>query len=183
MSRLKLKSLLLLFGTLFIVGGAAQERLTAPKAKKVPLESSLHGHTRIDNYAWLRDKKDPEVIKYLEAENAYTAAVMKNTEALQKSLYDEMLGRIQETDLSVPYREADYFYYSKTEKGKQYPILARKLKSLEAPEEIYLDLNELAKGHGYFQLGDKDLSPDHRLLAYSTDTNGSELYTTYVKDL
>ena len=183
MSRLKLKSFLLLFGTLFLIRGVAEEKLTPPKAKRVPLESTLHGHARIDNYAWLRDKNDPEVIKYLEAENAYTAAVMKDTEALQKNLYDEMLGRIQETDLSVPYREAGYYYYSKTEKEKQYPILARKLKSLEAREEIYLDLNELAKGHNYFDLGERDLTTDHRLVAYSTDTNGSELYTTYVKDL
>lgn len=152
-------------------------------ARKSPKEIVLHGHKRVDEYAWLRDRKDPEVIKYLEAENAYTAAAMKDTEEFQKKLYDEMLGRIQETDLSVPYRDGDYFYYSRTEKGKQYPLLARKLGSLEAPEQVYLDLNVLAEGKSYFRLGALALSPDHQKVAYSSDTDGSEVHTTYVKDL
>ncbi|MGI8784682.1 MAG: S9 family peptidase [Acidobacteriota bacterium] len=152
-------------------------------ARKTPKEIVLHGHTRIDEYAWLRDRNDPEVIKHLEAENVYTAAAMKDTEDFQKKLYDEMLGRIQETDLSVPYRDGDYFYYSRTEKGKQYPLLARKLGSLEAPEQVYLDLNVLAEGKSYFRLGALALSPDHLKVAYSADTDGSEVHTTYVKDL
>ena len=104
----------------------------------------VHGDRRVDEYFWMRDRTDPEVAAYLEAENAYADAVMKPTEPFQAALYREMLGRIQETDLSVPYREAGYFYYSRTEEGRQYPILCRKQSSLEAPEEVTLDLSDVA---------------------------------------
>jgi oligopeptidase B len=123
------------------------------------------------------------VTAYLEAENAYADAVMKPTEPFQAALYQEMLGRIQETDLSVPYREAGYFYYSRTEEGKQYPILCRKQSSLEAPEEVTLDLNALAEGHKFFSLGACVVSDDGRLLAYSTDLTGFREYTLQVKDM
>ncbi len=152
----------------------------APKHKKV-LE--IHGDRRIDPYYWLRDRDNPDVIEYLKAENAYTQAKMQHTEALQQRLYDEMLGRIQETDLSVPYRYGDYFYYSRTEAGKAYGIYCRKQESLEAPEEVLLDSNQLAEGHEFFDLGDYEISPNHHILAYSTDTNGSEKYTLVLKDL
>src|SRR5437867_12022669 len=120
----------------------------------------------------MRDKTDPEVAAYLEAENAYAAAVMKPTEPFQTALYQEILGRIQATDLSVPYREGGYFYYSRTEEGKQYPILCRKKKSREAPEEVTLDLDALAEGHKFFSLGAYVVSDDGSLLAYSTDLTG-----------
>ena len=107
----------------------------------------------MDNYFWLRDKKNPEVKAYLEAENAYTDAVMKPTEAFQKRLYDEMLGRIKETDVDVPYKKGNYFYYSRTEAGKQYQIRCRKKGSLDAPEEVVLDVNELAKGQTFMASG------------------------------
>jgi oligopeptidase B len=155
----------------------------APVAKVVPQKLTKHGDTRIDPYHWLRDKSRPEVLEYLRAENRYTEAVMKPTEPLQEKLYQELLGRIKETDLSVPERIGDFYYYSRTVKGQQYPILCRKRGSLEGAEEVLLDLNALAKGHKYFRLGASKASPDHRLLAYSTDTTGAEAYTLVVKDL
>ncbi len=156
---------------------------TPPVATVIPQKLVKHGDTRIDNYFWLRDKSNPAVIDYLKAENAYTEAVMKPTEPLQEKLYQEILGRIKQTDLSVPERIDDFYYYSRTEQGKQYPILCRKKGNLQAPEEVLLDLNELAKGHTYFRLGASRVSPDHRLLAYSTDTSGAEVFTLVVKDL
>ena len=120
---------------------------------------------------------------YLDAENAYTDAFMKETAPLQEKLYDEMLGRIQETDLSVPYRKGDYFYYSRTEEGKQYPIYCRKHGSLDAPEEVTLDLNELAKGERFMARGDYEVSDDGNLLAYTLDNTGFREYTLHVKDL
>ena len=155
----------------------------APVAKKIPKEEITNGDKRIDDYFWLREKKNPEVMKYLEAENAYADAFMKPTEALQQTLYKEMVSHIKETDVNVPYREGDYFYYSRTEKGKQYPIYCRKRESLTAPEEVVLDLNELARGHKYLGLGAYVVSDDGNLLAYSTDTTGYRQYTLQVKDL
>lgn len=151
--------------------------------RKGPREYSLHDITWTDDYAWLRDKESPELIAHLEAENAHTEAAMESTAALRKTLYDEILGRIQQTDLSVPVKEGPYFYYSRTEEGKQYPIYCRKHLSLEAEEEVYLDSNELAAGHEYFQIGVLETSPNHHLLAYSTDIAGDEDYTIRVKDL
>src|SRR5229473_2392960 len=131
----------------------------------------------------MRDKTDPELAAYLEAENAYADAVTKPTEPFQAALYQEMLGRIQETDLSVPYRERGYFYYSRTEEGRQYPIYCRKKGNQDAPEKITLDLNELAKGQKFMALGAYAASDDGNLLAYSTDNTGFRQYTLQVKDL
>lgn len=157
--------------------------LKPPVAKKIPREDSTNGDKRVDNYFWLREKTNPEVIKYLEAENAYADAFMKPTESLQQTLYKEMIGHLKETDVNVPYREGNYFYYSRTEKGKQYSIYARKRETLSAPEEIVLDLNELARGHKYLGLSAYTVSDDGNLLAYSTDTTGYRQYTLQVKDL
>ncbi|MBW4548880.1 MAG: S9 family peptidase [Symplocastrum torsivum CPER-KK1] len=154
-----------------------------PSAKKQPQVLELHGDKRLDDYFWMRDRTNPEVIAYLEAENAYTEAMMQHTEALQASLYNEMLARIKETDLSVPYRKDDYYYYSRTEEGKSYPIYCRKPGSLDAPEQVLLDQNELAKGYEFFNLGVFQASPNHQLLAYSVDTNGAEQYTLFFLDL
>jgi oligopeptidase B len=137
----------------------------------------------MDNYHWLREREDPEVISYLEAENAYTKATMKHTEPLQEKLYQEIKGRIKETDLSVPAKDGDYYYYSRTFEGKQYRTYCRKKGSLEAEEEVLLDINELAEGYDYFRIGPMARSPDHQLLAYGVDTSGSEVYTIRVKDL
>jgi oligopeptidase B len=154
-----------------------------PRAKIVPKEIASHGDTRIDNYFWLRDRSDPDVIPYLEAENRYTEEVMAPTKPLQESLYQEILGRIQETDVSVPVKRDDYFYYTRTEEGKAYAIHCRKQRSPAAPEEILLDGNILAEGQKYFRLGNFAVSPDHQLLAYSADLEGDEAYTIQVKHL
>ncbi|MEO8726761.1 MAG: oligopeptidase B, partial [Acidobacteriaceae bacterium] len=136
--------------------------LTPPLAKKLPTSNSTHGSSHTDDYAWLRDKANPEVAQYLEAENAYADAVMQPTASLQQQLYTEMLGHIQETDDSVPYRKGDYFYYSRTEQGKQYPILCRKYKSPggDVPEQIILDVNQLAEGQPFMALGASEISDD-----------------------
>src|SRR5215467_1141048 len=154
-----------------------------PAAKKVPKVTEINGHKMVDNYFWLRDKKNPEVKAYLEVENVYTDAVMKSTEAFQKKLYDEMLSRIKETDVEVPYKEGGYFYYVRTEAGKQYPIRCRKKGSMDAPEEVVLDLNELAKGQAFMSVAAYSVSDDGNLLAYTTDNTGFRQYTLAVKDL
>ena len=156
---------------------------TPPVTAKVPHVTQIHGHTRHDDYFWLREKSDPAVMEHLKSETAYTEAVMKPTQVLQTTLYDEILSHIKQTDLSVPYRKGEYFYYSRTEEGKQYPIYARKRGGLDAPEEIVLDLNVLARGHSYFGLGAYKISDDGHLLAYSTDTTGYRQYTLRVRDL
>jgi oligopeptidase B len=157
--------------------------LTPPTAKQNPEFLELHGDKRVDNYFWMRDLENPEVTAYLEAENDYTNTVMQPTEALQKQLYEEMLSHIKETDLSVPIRKDDYYYYSRTEEGKAYAIHCRKKGSLDADEEILIDENELAEGEDFFSLGIFAVSPNHKILAYSVDTNGSERYQLYFVNL
>jgi oligopeptidase B len=154
-----------------------------PLARREALEHVVHGDRRVDHYAWLRHKENAEVITHLEAENAYTGAVLKPTEPLQEKLYQEMLGRILQTDLSVPYRLRGYFYFTRTEEGKQYAFHCRRRDSEGAPEELLLDLNQLAAGHSFLGLGSFDVSPDNHVLAYSTDTTGFRQYTLHVKDL
>ncbi len=154
-----------------------------PLARTIPKKDTLHGDTRVDDYYWLREKTNPAVTAYLEAENAYTAAVMKPTEPLQLALYKEMRGRIKEADLSVPYRLGDYWYYMRTRQGEQYPIYCRKKGNLEAEETILLDLNALAQGQPFLGLGAFTVSDDGNLLAYSTDVTGFREYTLHVKDL
>ncbi|HEY7608316.1 MAG TPA: S9 family peptidase, partial [Alphaproteobacteria bacterium] len=154
-----------------------------PAAKRIPKATTTHGDTLVDDYAWLRDKDDPDVRRYLEAENAYTDAAMRPFAGFQEALYKEMLARIKETDLSVPYKEGAYFYYSRTVQGLQYPIFCRKRGSLEAAEAIVLDVNELAKGRPYMDVGPSDMSEDGDLYAYSTDETGFRQYTLVVKDL
>ena len=154
-----------------------------PVAKILPVSDTRHGETRTDNYHWLREKNTPDVTAYLEAENAYTEAFMQPTEDLQTALYDEMLARIQETDLSVPYKQNGYLYYSRTEEGKQYPVYCRTLDEINASEEIILDVNALAEGESFMSVGAFAVSDDNHLLAYSTDNTGFREYTLYIKDL
>ena len=160
-----------------------QRDRTPPIAPKHPTVHQLHGDERIDDYFWLRDRDNPKVIAYLEAENAYTEAMMQQTALLQTTLYEEMLSRIQEDDLSVPYRQGEFYYYTRTETGKAYPIHCRKYQTLDAPEEVLLDQNQLAEGTEYFSLGGFEVSPDHQRLAYSIDTTGAERYTLFFLDL
>ena len=175
--------LLVLATVLTLAAGKFASPPVPPTAKKVPNVTEVNGQKLVDNYYWLRDKANPEVKAYLESENAYTDAVMKPTEPLQKQLYDEMLGRIKETDVEVPYKKGDYFYYTRTEAGKQYPIRCRRKGSMDAPEEVLLDVNELAKGQIFMSLGEFEVSDDGNLLAYSTDNTGFRQYVLAVKDL
>lgn len=142
-----------------------------------------HGASETDHYFWLREKSNPEVIAHLEAENAYTEAITAPLKPFEEALYREMLGRIQQTDLSVPVLRSGYFYYSRTVEGQQYPIQCRRKGGMESPEEILLDLNKLAEGHAFLGLGAFSVSDDNRLLAYATDTTGFRQYTLCVKDL
>ncbi|HYH07259.1 MAG TPA: S9 family peptidase [Thermoanaerobaculia bacterium] len=174
---------LVLFSLLMSVATLAQDAVKPPVAKKVPRTITLHGEERVDEYGWLRDKKNADVLAYLDAENAYADAVMKPTEELQKKLYDEMLGRIKQTDMQVPYRRNGYFYYTRTVEGKQYPIHARKKGSLEAAEEVLLDVNQLAEGKKFMSVGAMAVSNDTNLLAYTVDDNGYRQYKLHVKDL
>src|SRR6266542_3406324 len=157
--------------------------LQPPITEKKPKITEINGDRLVDNYFWLREKSNPAVIAHLEAENAYTAAVMKPTQALQEKLYNEILSHIKQTDVNVPYRQGDYFYYSRTKEGLQYPIFFRKKGSLDANEELILDQNELAKGQKFMALGALLPSDDGNLLAFSTDNTGYRQYVLHVKDL
>ena len=157
--------------------------ITPPKAAIHPHEMTVHGHTRIDNYYWLNERENPEVLAYLEAENQYAEACLKHTEPLQEQLFKEIKGRIKQDDNSVPVKIRDYYHYTRYEEGKEYPIFCRKYQSLEAPEEVLLDGNMLAEGHAFFEIGELSLSEDDQLLAYSVDTVSRRIYTVYVKNL
>ena len=162
-------------------GGAGAPQ--PPMADKKTKTTNIHGVTLVDDYFWLREKTNPAVMSYLKAEDAYTDTAMKPTAALQEKLYNEMLSHIKQTDENVPYRYGNYFYYSRTVEGKQYPIFCRKKGSTEAPEEILIDVNELAKGQQFMSIGDFIPSDDGNLLAYSTDNTGYRQYVLQVKDL
>lgn len=167
--------------------------MPAPIAKTVPHSMECHGHVRVDPYYWMKDRENPDVIKYLEAENAYTEEKTAHTSNLQGELFEEIKGRIQQTDESVPYRLDGYYYYSRFEEGREYPIYCRKQcppplippggQSLEGPEEIMIDANELAQGHDYCSVSSREVADDQNLLAYAVDTVGRRIYTIYFKNL
>lgn len=154
-----------------------------PTAPKRPYTITQHGETRIDNYYWMRDRQDPDVLKYLRAESDYLEEVMGHTRPLQDMLYAEMKGRMLETNSTVPEKRGDYFYYTREMAGCQYPIFCRKKGSLESPEEILLDQNRLAEGKSFCSVGAFTVSPDGDKLAFSLDVEGTEIYTVYIKDL
>src|SRR5882672_9080491 len=154
-----------------------------PIAKQIPVSTTVHGDTRTDNYAWLREKENPEVLAYLNAENTYTDAIVKPTEPFQEKLYQEMLSRIQQTDLSVPYTLRGFQYFSRTEEGKQYPIHLRRRETENSSDELLLDLNALAQGHSFLGLDTFAVTDDDQLLAYSTDITGFRQYTLEIKNL
>jgi oligopeptidase B len=178
-----LSGVLLLVAVFALVAANTASLPAPPVAKKVPHVSEVNGHQMVDDYFWLRDKPNPEVRAYLEAENAYTDVVMKPTEGFQKKLYVEMLGRIKETDVEVPYRKGAYFYYWRTEAGKQYATLCRRKGSMDAAEEVLLDVNELAKGQAFMTIAGYRVSPDGNMLAYAFDNTGFRQYVLAVKDL
>jgi oligopeptidase B len=154
-----------------------------PRAEQRPHRLEAHGDVRVDEYYWLNQREDPEVIRYLEAENAWTDAVMAHTRRLQDTLFEEIKGRIRQDDRSVPYRLDGYWYYTRFEEGKEYPIYARKRGSLEAAEELLLDVNTLAAGHGFFAAAGVQVGPGTNILSYAADTVGRRVYTIRFRDL
>lgn len=177
------KCLIVLSSFLTLPMSAAAQPPVPPVAKQRPVTTTLHGETRVDEYAYFRDRNDPETIPYLEAENRYTDAMMAHTVELQTKLYDEMLARIKEDDSGVPVKRGDWWYYSRTETGKAYPIFVRRRGSESAAEEVYFDQNKEAEGFAFYQLGGMEVSPDHNRLAVLVDTNGYEDFVLRVKDL
>ena len=173
---------------LLIVGGmmaainCAKEPVP-PVAEKIEKKLTKHGHTRIDNYYWLNERENPKVVDYLTAENEYTDEMMKHTKKFQEKLYEEIIGRIKQTDISVPYKDNGYFYYRNYEEGKEYPIYARKEGTLEADEEIMLDVNQMAEGHDYYHVTGLSVSPNNELLAYGVDEVSRRKYTIHFKNL
>ncbi len=159
------------------------EDIMPPEAEKIPKELTIHGDTRIDNYFWINQRDNPKVIDYLKAENAYKDAVLKHTEKLQKKLYKEIVGRIKQTDVSVPYKRNGYYYYHKYEKGKEYPIYARNKETLDAEEEIMLNVSEMAEGHGFYHVTGLSVSEDNKVLAFGVDTVSRRKYTINFKNL
>jgi oligopeptidase B len=156
---------------------------TPPKAKKISKTLQCHGHLRQDPYFWLNDRKNPEVTAYLDAENNYTKTQLSHTEIFQQQLFEEMKGRIKEDDASVPYFKNGYFYYHRFVTGGEYPVYCRKMGALDADEEILLDVNELGKNEGYFQVGGLGVSEDGQLLCYAADNVGRRIYNLCWKDL
>ena len=172
--------------TLFTLTAAmtvSAQRATPPIAPKVPKVDTIHGAIVVDDYAWFRHRNNPAVIAHLNDENAYTESMTAGTRSLRDAVYAELVGRIKETDLTVPTWDAPYWYYTRTEQGRAYPIFCRKLKTLEAAEQVIFDQNAEAKGRKFFSLGGFDVSPDHKLLALLVDTTGYEDFTLRVKDL
>lgn len=157
--------------------------MNAPKAKKIEKFLEIHGDRRVDPYYWLNERENPEVLKYLEEENAYCDEIMKDTEDFQQLLFDEMKARYKEDDESLPYFFNEYWYLVRYEKGKEYPIFSRKFQTLENEEEILIDVNILAEGEKFFEVGSVAVSPDNRLISYSTDNLGRRIYSINFKNL
>ena len=159
------------------------QNIAAPVATTKPKELTIHGDTRLDPYYWLNERENPEVTDYLTAENQYLDTMMAHAAGFREKLYNELIGRIKQTDMSVPYKENGYFYITRYEEGQEYPIHSRRKDNMEAPEEIMLDVNQLAKGFDYYAVGGRSVSPDNRLLAYGEDTLSRRIYTLRFKDL
>jgi oligopeptidase B len=181
-----MKTLPRLFQILIVscfVLSCTMKNVQPPVAEKVSKEIITNGYSRIDNYYWLNDRNNPNVISYLEAENAYTDAVMKDYSKVQDKIFNEIVSKIKQEDMSVPYNLNGYYYYTRYEGGKEYPIYCRKKGSLNAKEEILLNVNELAKGYEYCKVSGYEISPDNKLMAYGMDTISRRLYTLYLKNL
>ncbi|WP_312150729.1 S9 family peptidase [Empedobacter sp.] len=157
--------------------------MQAPIAKKIEQKLEKHGDIRIDNYYWLNDRENSEVIDYLNQENEYTKAILQPTEALQTKLFEEMKARIKEDDSSVPYKLNGYWYLTEYQKGKEYPIHKRRKDSLENPDEILFDVNTMAEGHSYYQLGGISMAPNNQLVSFGVDNVSRRIYTIQIKDL
>ena len=178
-----MRNLLILSLPLTILYGCSNMNITPPIADKKEKKLIIHEDTRIDNYYWLNERENPEVISYLDEENKYTQSILKSTKSFQKKLFNEMKSRIKEDDNSVPYFYNDYWYVTKYEKGKDYPIYTRKHKQLDAEEEIILDVNLLAKDYKYFRVSVISVSPDNKKVSYGVDTLSRRIYTIKIKNL
>jgi len=161
----------------------AEQNISAPTATKIPKALTIHGDTRQDPYYWLNERENPEVIDYLTAENKYTDTMMSHAKAFEDKLYNELIGRIKQTDMSVPFKDNGYFYITRYEEGQEYPIHSRKKDNLQAPEEVMLNVNELAKSYDYYAVGGRSVSPDNKILVYGEDTLSRRIYTLRLKDL
>ncbi|WP_037324592.1 S9 family peptidase [Salinimicrobium terrae] len=161
----------------------ATKEIIAPRVKKVPVKLEKHGDVRTDDYFWMRERENPEVLDYLTRENIYNDEMTAHTKQLQEDLFQEVKKRIKEDDSSVPYKLNGYWYITRFEKGKDYPIYSRKKETLDAPEEILFDVNEMAKGHDYFKLSGLSVSPNNKLISYAVDTLSRRKYTIYIKNL
>ncbi len=168
---------------LLALTGCGKEQATTPAPEKRPVTLELHGDARVDDYYWLRERENPEVIAYLEAENAHTEKTLEPFKGLQSVLFEEMKARLRQDDESAPYKRGDYFYYSRYAEGGEYPIYARKKGSLDAPEQILLDVNKLAGDADYYSLVGFEVSPDDRIAAYAVDNVGRRFYDLYFLDL
>lgn len=178
----------LLFLVIFIGFGCSKAEkeetmINPPVAEKIEKKLTIHEDTRIDNYYWLNERENPKVIEYLNAENEYKEAVLKHTEGLQEQLFNEIVGRIKQTDMSVPYKSEGYFYYTRFVEGTEYNVYCRKKENLEAEEEILLDVNEMAKGHDYYSVAGLSVSSNNNLIAYGVDTVSRRKYTIHFKNL
>ncbi|PIU17917.1 MAG: oligopeptidase B, partial [Elusimicrobia bacterium CG08_land_8_20_14_0_20_59_10] len=168
---------------LFLGLGAVSRAAEPPRAKKVPYKLEKHGQVRVDDYYWLKERGNPEVTAYLKAENEYTEAVFRPLEPLREKLFNELKARIKQDDSTVPFKYGGYYYYKTFKAGKEYPVYARKKGSPDAPEEVVLDVNELAAGKGFCDVRFPVIRPDHKMIAYAMDTGGRRFYDVYFKDL
>ena len=184
--KIGINPILILLAISVMMGSCEQSNIRnmkQPNAKKIAKQLVKHDHTRTDNYYWLNDRENPEVIDYLNAENAYTNRVMKNTEALQDEIFNEIVGRIKQTDVSVPYDFNDYSYFTKFDEGKEYPVYSRKKISKYSTEQVLLDGNQMSIGHPFFQISDWAVSSDNNMIAYSIDTISRRKYDIYFKEI
>ena len=179
----ELIAIMLYISLLTLPQSCGQTNIQPPVAEKIPHEITTHGHTRIDNYYWLREREDPEVIRYLNEENEYTAAILKHTETFQDELYNEIIGRIKQTDESVPYFDNGYYYYTRYEEGGEFPIYCRKRGNIDADEEIMLNVNEMAEGQSFYHVSGLNVSPDNKLIAFGVDSVGRRKYSLRFKNL
>lgn len=173
----------LIFFILIILFSGCHPDINPPVAPRIKKDLVTNGHTRVDSYYWLNQPGNPAVLRYLQAENAYTEIMMRDTRSLQDTLFREITGRLRPNDSTVPYFDNGYFYYSRYNRGQEYPLYCRKKGSLEAPEEVMLNVNDLAKGKSFCQVAALNVSPDNRILAYGLDTVSRRKYTIYFKNL
>ncbi|WP_084017295.1 S9 family peptidase [Moheibacter sediminis] len=177
------KQVITLTAICFTFAALNAQSMQAPKAKKIEKKLEIHGDVRVDNYYWLNDRENKEVIKYLEDENAYTKSQLSDTDAFQKSLFEEMKSRIKEDDASVPYKYNGYWYSTRYVKGGEYPIHSRRKENIDAKEEILFDVNEMAKGYDYYNLNGLNISENNELAAFGQDVVSRRIYTIQIKDL